>query len=256
MPNDLKSVLFDFLRSGRQVLRLEGEEFTPETARQRLCELIPTEIMVMSRCRPASNVVVAAPHVSFDGWSEYFSRRAAEDFGLGRVVARHFRDDNEFDIPVSIGRHLHVNRPTESVRRGGREFQTDRSRKAFADYVNAIREAAGGRLPVDLLIEFHGHRRDDAVEIATTGIDRKFAGLLHDLYRTQAGNLATDLRIEPLHRIHYSARKAKRIGILQALYAVRAFHIEIPRDLRRPEMIREKTWDTLRPLLRLIIESY
>jgi hypothetical protein len=254
--NELKEMLFAFLQGSRETIRVEGiGELTREAAEARLRELIPTKIKVSAVCNLSFSAVVAAPHVRFDGWSEYFSRLAAEEFGLGRVIARHFRDDNEFDIPVSIGRHLHVNRPTESAERGGRELETPRARQVFEQYVKAIARAAGNKLPLDLLIEFHGHRRHEAIEIATAGVDVSIAKRLVSSFGSNEVNAGAlpELRIEPLHKLHFSARRAKLIGVMHETVARRAVHIEIPRTLRRPEENRLRAWSLLRPLLECLL---
>ena len=50
----------------------ETIESRAEELRARLRELIPAKIEVWDNCIGSFAVVVAAPHVSFDGWTEYF----------------------------------------------------------------------------------------------------------------------------------------------------------------------------------------
>jgi len=256
IEGDLKASLFDFLRGESQVVTLPGEgRFTREQAEAKLRELIPTRVRVMDRCRLPLAVVAAAPHVRYDGWSEWYCRQAARALGSGRVVARHFRDHNEYDIPTPIGRHIHVNRPTESRRPRGREVRTERAADAYRRYIAAIARAAGGELPVDLLLEFHAHKRHSTIEIATCGIPSELAGELVEQYARQASESGTTipLRIEPLHKLHFTARQAKRSGSLSGAVARAALHIEIPLALRRDAESRKLGIDLLLPLLHRVV---
>jgi hypothetical protein len=63
------------------------------------------------------------------------------------------------------------------------------------------------------------------------------------------------LRIEPVHQLHFSAYRAKQDGVMRPEIAKQAFHIELPRSLRRPEPTRLRTWNLLRPLLGFLIKQ-
>jgi hypothetical protein len=124
-------------------------------------------------------------------------------------------------------------------------------------YVKAIAQAGGKSLPVDILIEFHGHRTHEAIEIATTGVSVDLANSLHAVYRHSAekDQAAPELRIEPLHRLHYSANSAKQRGVMQDSIAKLALHIEMPQELRRTEADRERAWDLLKPVIGSLLKS-
>ncbi len=253
------SKLFDFLQGEELVITLEGiGELDRQAAQAKLRELIPATIEVKQVCKHSAAIVIAAPHVRFDGWSEHFTRLAAKENSTGRVIACNFRDENQYDIPVSIGRHIHVNRPTESAMLHGREIETTRAREAFEQYVKAVSQAGSSNLPIDLLIEFHGHRRNDTIEIATVGVEKELAEAMLEVYHdSHTGNdVLPELRIEPIHRLHFSAVRAKRDGVMRAEIARQAVHIELPRSLRRPEPNRIRTWKLLRPLIGFIVEQH
>ena len=237
-----KEQLFSFLKSEHEaLLLLSGARLTRREAQERLRELIPTTIEVRDVCVSTPAIVVAAPHVSFDHWSEYFCNRAAVYLKVGRVVAKHFRDQDNLHIPVSIGRHLHVNRPTESDGPGEREHETPRAREAYKEYLAALRVAGGGTLPLDWLLEFHSQRQNQQIEIATVGLDRAAAQACLDAWkdlRTREPGLPSML-IEPLHEIHFTAAAAKRCGSLRAEICHKALHIEIPRGVRKSEELRQ-----------------
>jgi hypothetical protein len=257
-PDSLKRLLIEFLRSGDSGIEIDGIcVFDRNGAKERLCELIPATIEVYKISALPISAVAAAPHIHFDGWSGHFARRVSEEFGFGWVVAKNFRDNDSLEIPVSIGRHLHVNRPTESLERLGREKETPRARDAYVKYVKAIAQAGGKSIPVDILIEFHGHRTHEAIEIATTGISVDLANTMQSVYLTASKEMpqAPELRIEPLHRLHYSANSAKQQGVMQDSIAAQSLHIELPREIRRTKADRERTWNLLHPMIRCLMDS-
>jgi hypothetical protein len=255
--DSLKLLLIEFLKSEKPATEIEGMGVIErKEAKEQLCVLIPATIEVYQRCTLPLAAVTAAPHIHFDGWSGHFARKTAEEFGFGWVVAKNFRDEDSLEIPVSIGRHLHVNRPTESSHRQGSERETPRAREAYVKYVKAIAKAGGKSLPVDILIEFHGHRTHKAVEIAATGVSVDLANSLHSVYRkAAAGDSVPELRIEPLHRLHYSANSAKQNGVMQSSIAELALHIEMPRELRQTEADRERAWNLIKPVIQCLLES-
>ncbi|MBU1920039.1 hypothetical protein KKG66_04275 [bacterium] len=255
----IKSELIDFLQSEAAAISLEDVgEFDRAAAQAKLRELIPATIEVKQVCRCSKSIVIAAPHARFDGWTQFFSRIAATEFAAGRVVAYNFRDENEYDIPVSIGRHIHVNRPTESAMPYGEERVTERAREAFDQYLRAISQAGAQALPIDLLIEFHGQRRNESIEIATLGVERELAEKLLDVYQENQAVDANlpEFRIEPLHQLHFSAERAKQDGVMRPEVARQALHIELPRTLRRPEPNRIRAWNLLQPVLCFLVRQY
>jgi hypothetical protein len=235
--------LFDFLRSGELSANIAGfGHVNRAQAQQQLCELIPAEIQVRGICARKIRGVVSAPHAGFDHWSEHYCNRLAPYLQLGWVVALNYRDEDRFKIPVSIGRHVHVNRPTESAGRGQPEQRTARAEEIFAFYAQAVRSAAGGgEAPLDLLIEIHSHQRSAILEIATVGVSAEFAQTIMAAYgRLTQGHAFPELRIEPLHALRLSAEAAKTIGILRAENVHCGLHIEIPRGLRETAPARAR----------------
>lgn len=201
--------------------------------------------------------VAAAPHTRFDNWSEYFCNRAAKLLGLGRVIARNFRDLDGMGIPVSIGRHVHVNRPFESDGPGEPERETPRARRVHEEYLAALRQASGREtLPMDFLVEFHSQRQTPFLEIATTGFSNDFAQELFDAYldRRAREPLLPVLRIEPLHELQWRAEMAKAHGSLRPEVTAHGLHVEIPRDTRRAEKFRAACSPALIALIASLLE--
>jgi hypothetical protein len=242
--DDMKLQLFAFLGGDKEELKVLGGRLTREDARRILQELIPARVEVRGVCTGPLAAVAAAPHVSFDNWSEYFCNRVARRLRIGWVVAKNFRDQHGPTIPVSIGRHIHVNRPTESIRYGADERETPRSRAAFEEYLAAIARASGrSRLPVDLLIEFHSHHRTPFLEIATSGLGAEAADVLLDRWngaRTKWPSLP-ELKMEPLHDLSLTAEGAKWRGSIRSEVAGLALHVEIPREARQSDESRHFT---------------
>lgn len=239
--------LVSALKEGRERFSArDGRIYDKSGLQLRLQELIPADIVVMRKCALASSIVVAAPHVSFDNWTQYFANRLAPDLNCGEVIARNFRDDDGGTIPVSIGRHIHVNRPTESKHRGGMEQESERALPVFREYVQAL-FTAGGASPIELLIELHGHHHHSSLEVATVGIDMVTAHEIKQAYLMAAEDYSDSpaLLIEPLDKLKYQALRAKESGSLMPTVCKYALHIEIPRQCRENASGREQ----FRPLL-------
>ncbi|HEY3294930.1 MAG TPA: hypothetical protein VGL38_05805 [bacterium] len=240
--DDLQGQLMTFLRSpGEEFPMLSGKTLSREEARALVQELIPARIEMRGVCGRSLAVVAAAPHVSFDNWSEYFCNRVAQRYRLGWVVAKNYRDQDPHTIPAAIGRHIHVNRPTESAGPGRIERTTERAQDIHRLYVQALAEASGrGALPLDLLIEFHAHHRTPYLEVATQGVERELAEQIAGWYAGMRGKLPMlpEMAIEPLHAIRMTAENTKQTGSLRSDVTRRALHIEIPRGSRRSDMGR------------------
>ena len=237
-----KSELIAFLRSGAERHTFpDGGHCTRQEAQAILRELISPVIEVRSVCSTGRGIVIAAPHVSFDHWSEYFCNRAAARLAVGRVVAKHFRDQDHLHIPISIGRHIHVNRPLESDGPGEAERVTERAHQAYEEYLAALWEAGGGVWPLNLLIEFHSHRQSPVIEIATQGVEQSLASELWEHWQQLRRDVPDlpELRIEPVHELRFRAAGAKNSGSMQPQVTTRALHIEIPRGARRSEALRQ-----------------
>lgn len=252
---DLKLLLIRLLKSKQSSLKINGEVISRDRARLLLQELVPAHIRIADTCRLPVSITAAAPHVSFDHWSEHFCNRVAKHFGLGRVIAKNYRDQDDLHLPVSVGRHLHVNRPTESEGPSCPEYETERARGVFRDYVNALRIASGAEdFPIALLLEFHSHRSSPALEIAARGVDRTLAGRLEKAYAPLAAARLCPLLIEPLHKLRLTAKAAKRHGSMAQEVARTALHIEIPLSTRRNDAARRQMGDALIVLTEVLLE--
>lgn len=256
---ELEPELLAFLRgTDAEFILPDGARISRAQARLLVQELIPAHIDVRDVCTLPAAAVAAAPHAGFDNWAEYFCNRAARALGLGRVLAFNYRDQDSRTIPAAIGRHLHVNRPTESERPRGAERETDRARAAYAEYVAALKQAGGAReLPLDLLIEFHSQRRTPLLEIATVGVSADFARALEVVYIQQraADPVLPALAIEPLHPLTLTAAPTKHSGSLRPEIARCALHIEVPRGMRRDAGSRVRVNTALIALLQAALEQ-
>lgn len=234
----------------------DGRLYYSQDMQSRLRELIVADVLVMRKCSLPIGMVIAAPHVSFDNWTQFYANRLAPALQAGEVLARNFRDEDGGTIPVSIGRHIHVNRPTESERRGGREFESERARAVHEEYLEAL-HTAGGRKPLDLLIELHGHHGHNALEVATTGITSVAASEMLSAYSIAKGDLLgyPDLRIEPLHEVRYAARAAKETGSLRSGVCSHSLHIELPRQCRDSAKNRDAFLPVLQEWLRRCVSA-
>jgi hypothetical protein len=256
--DDLKTQLFAFLTSDLEELTmLGGKKIARPEARELLQELIPAAIEIRGVCQRPVAVVAAAPHVSFDNWSEHFCNHVAQKFSLGWVVAKNFRDKDPHSIPVSIGRHIHVNRPTESVRFGGFETPTERAEAVHQEYLAALAKASGREaLPLDLLLEFHAHHRTPYLEVATQGVTSEMAMEIAEHYdRTRIKHpLLPEIQIEPIHELRLKAEHAKQLGSLRPEVARLALHLEIPRHARRTDEGRYRMRHALYQLTEFLLD--
>lgn len=237
------------------LIATDGRSYSKAVMQELLQEWIPTSVVVKRECPDDAGIVVAAPHVSFDNWTEYFANRLAYDLNCGQVLAKNFRDDDGGAIPAPIGRHLHVNRPTESRRKGSAESESPRAMAAFQKYRSALHEA-GRIMPLRLLIELHGHRKNSRLEVATTGFSEQKASYLKECY---AKLVASDLRlpvlaIEPIDTLKLTAQNAKSKGSLTPKICHTALHIEIPRSCRENEDARTRFRPILSEWSRQVIE--
>jgi hypothetical protein len=241
--DNMQMQLFAFLASGEQELSLlGGKKLNREQARALAQELVPASIEIRAVCTMGNGAVVTAPHVSFDNWSEFFCNRIAKQHRIGWVVAKNYRDQDPHTIPVSIGRHLHVNRPTESSGPGHGEKVTERAQAVFDEYAQALGDASGlGRLPIPLLLEIHSHHRTPYLEIATSGVSTDLAMELVERYAHSRGKYRElpEMQIEPLQEIRMTADLTKRFGSLRPAIATQAFHFEIPREARQSDDTRQ-----------------
>ncbi len=255
----LTAALISFLKSGADETSIaKVGKVTRDQAKELIAELVPVEIQMRGSCEIGIPAVVAAPHVSFDHWSEYFCNRIAREFHIGWVVALNYRDQDKLRIPVHIGRHVHVNRPTESDGPGRKERVTERAAQVFDEYLDVIRQASGAaKLPMALLIEIHSHRQTSDLELATSGVDHEFAAAIRNSCETllAAQTPATELRIEPIDTLRMKAGMSKQMGSMRPEITQFGFHIEIPRSMRRDAVSRESALPILYGLIKEIISG-
>lgn len=204
--------------------------------------------MISGRAARGQGLVVAAPHDGHDLSSGDIALRIAQKSGWGLVLARHYR-------VLSGERWYNVNRPTEGID----EQPTAGASRVYALYERALL-AAGGCMPLEVLIEIHGmdrrepeggaHRRVNVVEIVATGMtvgeQRRVRSLLTS--RWAALGAPTTLQFEflglasggryfyrPLRRwvsFAYRCVRARTMGSLRRSTATRGLHVELPRSLR------------------------
>lgn len=150
-------------------------------------------------------LVIGAPRVSPDEFTDHISQDLARQTGFGLVVATDFARD----------------------------------RRSFAEaYQLQVKEVARG--PLRLYVEIHGGSRQEAagrIEIATVGVGRDEAWRLRTLFelirdahlRTWPGAPRLEILVEPLDPLH-SFAGAKQIEVPSV--PQQTFHIELPRVAR------------------------
>lgn len=222
-----------------------------------LSALLPLLAGIQIALTPAANQgkVVAAPHGSYDQYTDRIAQAAARELEWGWVVARGYRS-----VPY---RHwFDVNRPTERAFAMGSFQDADHSHqgeRVYADYQQKVDRA--GRMPagrpLNLLVEVHGHARREVlsgqrvtiqvIEMATSGLSEATLRRIQQRYaewtRDLPAGLKVPLKIDRLdsryvyrgHRLrfHFTALAAKRNGSLRPSKARRGLHLELPPALRR-----------------------
>ena len=198
-----------------------------------------------------TGVVIAAPHEGFDEHTAPIARAVALDLGAGWVVARNYRKR-------AAKRWFDVNRPTQRpFARGGfgKRVASPEAKTVYAEYQRRV-DAASGRRPLDLLVEFHGHGRRvrvagrvtklQVIELATRGFSRPALVRLQERYRALVATLPAADRVplfveqlDPRYpyagvevAFKFRASKSKRDGALRATCAAQILHFELPSRAR------------------------
>jgi hypothetical protein len=185
-------------------------------------------------------VLIAAPHGTFDAYTDTLAIAAARQAGAGYVVARKF----------SLGKNrINVNRPTEGAFVGcSQEPQTARAQDVYGTYLRLVANAASGK-PLRLYVEIHGNsnqRTAQSIEVATVGISAAQAQKVKDGYSAMLARARERvsaypelaLIIEPVDRVYYTASCAKKIGIFATEAVPRGVHFEFPRVAREGDALQ------------------
>lgn len=202
-----------------------------------------------------NGLLVAAPHGTFDAYTDALAIAVAGRLGAGYVVARHF-------TPHRV--RINVNRPTEGAFAScANESRTERAEEVYGAFVGLVRRATGVR-PAGLYVEIHGNSNPRTVrhlEVATVGVSdaqalaakEAFATLLARVRERVAAYPELELLIEPHDRLHFTASCAKKLGILASDAVARGIHIELPRAAREGDALQGSALliaDLVRTLLR------
>ena len=185
-------------------------------------------------------VLIAAPHGTFDVYTDTLAIAAARQLGAGYVVARQF----------SLNKvRINVNRPTEGASLScSQESRTARAQDVYGTYARLVTNAASGN-PLRLYVEIHGNsnqRTAQQLEVATVGITVAQSKRVKDGYAAMLGRAKErasaypelTLLVEPLDRIYYTASCAKKIGIFATDIAPRGVHFEFPRAAREGDALQ------------------
>lgn len=180
---------------------------------------------------PARNdqrgIVIGAPHGSFDWGTGELVQELSYRTGLPAVVTRGL-------TPIECdGWRINVNRPTERrYPTDTIERMTERAKEAYQHYFTSVSNAARGAL--DLYVDVHQNGTQEAIEVATLGVNVQQAvaikstyGKIRDRILRDAPDVApVNLIIEPVDPVTIGAWAAKDDGILRL--AKRSLHIELP----------------------------
>jgi hypothetical protein len=187
-----------------------------------------------------NGLLIAAPHGTFDAYTDALAIAAARQLGAGYLVARKFS-------PGKI--RINVNRPTEAAFVGcSEEPQTERAKDVYGAYSRLVANAGSGK-PLRLYVEIHGNsnqRTAQNIEVATVGISAAQAQKVKEGYSAMLARARERapaypelaLLIEPLDRVHYTASCAKKIGIFATEAAPRGVHFEFPRVAREGDALQ------------------
>jgi len=188
----------------------------------------------------ANGVLIAAPHGTFDAYTDALAVSVAGHLGAGYVVARHF-------TPNRV--RINVNRPTEGAFSAcANEAQTERAADVYAGYRAVVMRAASAG-PLDLYVELHGNsnpRSAQYVEVATVGMSDAQARRAKDAFPVMLERARQrapaypdlELLIEPIDRLNFTASCAKKLGIFAGEPVRRGVHVELPRAAREGDALQ------------------
>jgi hypothetical protein len=181
--------------------------------------------------RALNDILITAPHGTFDARTARIAIHAARELGAGYLVAWRFVTPDKVRI--------NVNRPTEgALLPCSQEPQTERAREVYDIYTGLVAKATPDGMR--LYVEIHGNsnpKTAQTLEVATVGITAAQAQAIKDGYAallTQARSRVRafpelTLLIEPIDRIYWGAACAKRFGVFGRQPGL---HFEFPRDAR------------------------
>ena len=187
-----------------------------------------------------NGVLIAAPHGTFDAYTDTLAIAAARQLGAGYMVARKFS-------PGKV--RINVNRPTEGAFAGcSEEPRTERAKDVYGAYARLVAIAGSGK-PLRLYVEIHGNsnqRTAQNIEVATVGISAAQAQKVKEGYSAMLARARERasaypelaLLIEPLDRVYFTASCAKKIGIFATEAAPRGVHFEFPRVAREGDALQ------------------
>ncbi len=165
------------------------------------------------------DLTLIAPHGNFDRNTKGLTLLIGEHTGANVVWAT--------DSKASLMRRINVNRPTEM--RWGMEVKTTTALAVFNQFSSCV-----DRYPSAMSIEIHGDSSNDVVEMATVGVTADQAGRMKEAWDNRFGMpIAIDAAGDELTM---SAGSNKRIGLMSKC-TVPCLHIEVPSDLRDPEVL-------------------
>ncbi|GAB4175418.1 MAG: hypothetical protein Kow00108_10560 [Calditrichia bacterium] len=220
---------------------------TTSEIKELLSELIKPGITVQRKNKRKISVVIGAPHAGFDLGTGELAGKVAGKIHTGCVIAHHFRYPPEHNRPEIMPLYINVNRPTEGQYKDGilkKEWVTSRAGQIYMEYQQALFKAgSNNKPPLDLLIEFHAHARDNAIQVATSHIPHRTADLIcsewERITASQAEFPAYPLKVEPLHDVYWKASMAKKFGAFRKEMTSAGMHLEIPYPLLKKTGIKQ-----------------
>jgi hypothetical protein len=178
-----------------------------------------------------NDILITAPHGTFDANTAQIAIRAARELGAGYLVAW------RFGTPDKV--RINVNRPTEGAHLAcSQEPQTERAREVYDIYSALVAKATPDGMR--LYVEIHGNsnpKTAQTLEVATVGVTAAQAQAIKDGYAALLAQARGRVRafpeltllIEPVDRIYWGAACAKRFGVFGKQPGL---HFEFPRDAR------------------------
>ncbi|MDO8655834.1 MAG: hypothetical protein Q7K45_01220 [Nanoarchaeota archaeon] len=172
-----------------------------------------------------NDITVVAPHGGYDFNTENVVLEMTKQYPVNYVLAIGFRNKDG----------INVNRPTEAV---SDEIRSERAALVYEVFRDCV-----DQYPQRMYLEIHGYNEDSdtkGIQIATVNVDAQKARFIKNyLKQNLPSELAgTDVVIQPIDRIHYTAGWNKRIGMLSHCDNV-CIHIELPRSFRKDENIED-----------------
>ncbi|MEX0802649.1 MAG: hypothetical protein WD688_04950 [Candidatus Binatia bacterium] len=187
----------------------------------------------------AGDVVVGAPHGSYDEYTAEIVRQVSHRTGFPAVIAKGFS-------PTQAGGwRINVNRPSEKTYLAPEfEHTTERSKEIYQTFKSLVLSAVDNDL--SLYFDVHQYGNNRTIQVATVGVSSTQARGIKTSYqrireRLLKGNPDIDtveLLIEPIDDVEIGAWPAKAHGILSV--ARKSLHFELPlHSLLRTQQSRD-----------------